>query len=86
MSLDATVSVDRLTARISQLETSNIGLSGVVATVVAIAIVVMAVATAPHLGRSNPAQHGISSCSTSKATSAPCRARRLPLTERIISA
>ena len=47
MSLEATVSVDRLTTRIAQLETSNMALSGVVATVVAIAIFVVAVMTLP---------------------------------------
>jgi hypothetical protein len=86
MSHEATVSVDRLTTRIAQLETSNMALSGVVATVVAIAIFAVAVMTVPHLGRSNAAQQGISSCATSKATGAPCRARKLPLAERIISA
>lgn len=86
MSPETTVSVDRLTARIAQLETSNIGLSGVVATIVAIAIVIVAIATAPHIARSNPAQRGISSCSTSKQTNAPCRTRKLPLTERIVTA
>jgi hypothetical protein len=84
MSPDA-ISVDRLTVRIAQLETSNIALSGIVATVVAIAIFVVAAVTLPHLGRANAAQHGISSCATSKA-GAPCPARKLPLGERIISA
>ena len=86
MSLQATVSVDRLTARIAQLETSNMALSGVVATVVAIAIFVVAVMTVPHLARPNAALPGVSSCATSKVTGAPCRARKLPLAERIISA
>ena len=86
MSQQATVSVDRLTTRIAQLETSNMALSGVVATVVAIAIFVVAVMTVPHLPRSNAAQPGVSSCATSKTTSAPCRSRKLPLAERIISA
>ncbi len=86
MSLQATISVDRLTTRIAQLETSNMALSGVVATVVAIAIFVVAVMTVPHLPRSNGAQQSVSSCATSKTTGAPCRARKLPLAERIISA
>ncbi|MGC1352964.1 MAG: hypothetical protein WA858_24800 [Xanthobacteraceae bacterium] len=86
MSLEATVSVDRLTTRIAQLETSNMALSGVVATVVAIAIFVVAVMTVPHLPRSNATQQSISSCSASKQTNAPCRARKLPLAERIVTA
>ncbi len=86
MSLEATVSVDRLTTRIAQLETSNMALSGVVATVVAIAIFVVAVMTVPHLARPNATHPGVSSCATTKTTSAPCRARKLPLAERIISA
>jgi uncharacterized protein HemY len=51
MSQQATVSVDRLTTRISQLETSNMALSGVVATVVAIAIFVMASVMVAHVSR-----------------------------------
>lgn len=68
MSQQATVSVDRLTTRISQLETSNMALSGVAATVVAIAIFAVAVMTVPHLARANAAQQSISSCSASKQT------------------
>jgi hypothetical protein len=86
MSQQATVSVDRLTTRIAQLEGSNMALSGVVATVVAIAIVAATAVTIPHLSRSNAAQQSISSCATSKQTKAPCRARKLPLAERIVTA
>jgi len=86
MSPEATTSVDRLTVRIAQLETTNMALSGIVATVVAIAIFVVAATMVPHLGRSNAAQPSMSSCSASKQTNAPCRARKLPLTERIVSA
>jgi hypothetical protein len=86
MSLEATGSVDRLTARVAQLETTNMALSGIVATVVAIAIVAVATVTLPHLGRAKAAQQSISSCSASKQTGTPCRTRKLPLAERIISA
>jgi hypothetical protein len=86
MSLEATNSVDRLTVRIAQLETANIALSGIVATVVAIAIFVVGAVTLSHAARANAAQHSISSCSASKQTAAPCRWRKLPLAERIISA
>jgi hypothetical protein len=84
MSPDST-SVDRLTTRIAQLETSNIALSGIVATVVTIAIIAMAAVTVPSLGRANAAQHGISSCSASKQTAAPCRPQRPRSAERIFS-
>jgi hypothetical protein len=85
MSQQATVSIDRLTTRIAQLETSNMALSGIVATIVAIAIFVMTSVMVAHASRANAAQQGISSCSASKQTGAPCRARR-PLAERIVTA
>jgi TctA family transporter len=86
MSLEATVTVDRLTRRIAQLETSNMALSGVVATVVAIAIFAMASVMIAHVSRANAAQQSISSCSASKQTNAPCRARKPPYAERIVTA
>jgi hypothetical protein len=86
MSLEVTDSVDRLTARIAQLETTNMALSGIVATVVAIAIVAVAAVTVPHVGRANAAQQSISSCATSKQANAPCRPRKLPLSQRIVTA
>jgi len=81
---DATNSVDRLTVRIAQLETANIGLSGIVATAVAAGIFVLAGVTAPHVGRASATQQSLSSCATSKQASAPCRTRKVPLSERII--
>jgi hypothetical protein len=85
MTQDATASIDRLTVRIAQLETANIALSGIVATVVAIAIFVVGGVTLSHAARANAAQHSISSCATAKAGT-PCPARKLPFSQRIISA
>ena len=82
MSLPAPVSVDRLTARVAQLETSNIALSGIVATIVTIAIIVMATATLSHVGQ---AKAGVAPCAPSKAT-AQCRPARPRSALRILSA
>jgi hypothetical protein len=82
MSLQAPVSVDRLTARVAQLETSNMALSGIVATVVTIAIIVMTTATLSHVGQANAGAQ----CSTSKAVAAQCRPARPRSAVRILSA
>ena len=85
MSPEATTSVDRLTVRIAQLETTNMALSGIVATVVAIVIFVIAAVMVPHLGQSGPAQPSMSSCSASKQTATLCRAQRPRSAERVFS-
>jgi uncharacterized membrane protein len=83
MSLQAPVSVDRLTARVAQLETSNMALSGIVATIVTIAIIVVATATISHVGQ---AKAGLTQCATSKAVAAQCRPARPRSAVRILSA
>jgi hypothetical protein len=81
MSTQTPASVDRLTARIAELETSNIALSGIVATVVALAIVVMGAVTLPHASAGQQAQ-----CATSKSTTSHCRPARPRSAVRILSA
>jgi hypothetical protein len=82
----ATVSVERLTARVVQLENSNLALCIVIAVVVSIGIIAMTAATLPHIWRPNGLQHSAAPCATAKVPAASCRAPRLRPAERIIDA